>query len=102
MLWDYLCRVINKWDGDTLVMGDFSEVRVCSERVGSEFHAAGVLAFSNFIATAGLFDIPLGGYSSTWSDRIVGKMSKLNRFLVLVSKGLLENWSLFLILQVLF
>lgn len=63
LLWDYLCQVIDRCDGETLVMGDFNEVWVAFERVGSGFHVAAALAFNNFIVPAGLFDIPLGDYS---------------------------------------
>nr|GEU29539.1 RNA-directed DNA polymerase, eukaryota, reverse transcriptase zinc-binding domain protein [Tanacetum cinerariifolium] len=41
-----------------------------------------------FIANSQLIDIPLGGYSFTWSDKHASKMSKLDRFLV--SQGMLD------------
>ncbi|GKB59374.1 RNA-directed DNA polymerase, eukaryota [Tanacetum coccineum] len=34
MLWDYLVMVICNWDGEVVAMGDFNEVRDCSERFG--------------------------------------------------------------------
>lgn len=69
-------------------MGDFNEVRVASEIYGSVSlpHEANI--FNDFISHAGLVDILLGGYSFTWSDKVVTKMSKLDSFLV--SEGTLE------------
>nr|KAJ0209611.1 hypothetical protein LSAT_V11C400181190 [Lactuca sativa] len=69
-------------------MANFNEVRVARERYGPIFHPHATTRFNDFIADAGLFDIPLGGYSFTWSDRAATKMSKLDRFLV--SKCTLE------------
>nr|GEZ99867.1 RNA-directed DNA polymerase, eukaryota [Tanacetum cinerariifolium] len=31
-LWDYLCTFIDRWEGDTVIMGDFNEVRSEHER----------------------------------------------------------------------
>ncbi|GJZ67194.1 RNA-directed DNA polymerase, eukaryota [Tanacetum coccineum] len=47
------------WDGETVVMGDFNEVRYEHERFGSIFNSHGAKAFNNFISLAGLIDIPL-------------------------------------------
>lgn len=44
--------------------------------------------FNNFIANASLFDVPLGGFSFTWPLKVVGKMIKLDIFLIY--EGLLE------------
>nr|GEX83599.1 RNA-directed DNA polymerase, eukaryota, reverse transcriptase zinc-binding domain protein [Tanacetum cinerariifolium] len=38
MLWDYLVTVICNWDGEVVTMGDFNEVRDCSERFGYVFN----------------------------------------------------------------
>lgn len=48
-----------------LVLGDFNEVRTEDERFGSMFNIQGANAFNNFISSAGLVDLPLGGYSFT-------------------------------------
>ncbi|GJW55867.1 RNA-directed DNA polymerase, eukaryota [Tanacetum coccineum] len=85
-LWDYLCSMINRWDGETVVMGDFNEVRTEQERFGSSFNILGANVFNKFISSAGLVDIPLGGYSYTWAHKSASKMSKLDRFLI--SEGL--------------
>ncbi|GJZ77727.1 RNA-directed DNA polymerase, eukaryota, reverse transcriptase zinc-binding domain protein [Tanacetum coccineum] len=38
MLWDYLAHVINQWQGEVVIMGDFNEVRVKSDRFGTNFN----------------------------------------------------------------
>ncbi|GJY66487.1 RNA-directed DNA polymerase, eukaryota, reverse transcriptase zinc-binding domain protein [Tanacetum coccineum] len=68
-LWGYLCSMIDRWDGECVVLGNFNEVRSEQERFG-------------------LIDLPLGGYSYTWSHKSASKMSKLDRFLI--SEGLME------------
>nr|GEY45689.1 RNA-directed DNA polymerase, eukaryota [Tanacetum cinerariifolium] len=57
VLWDYVSSIINRCDGDTIVMGDFNEIR--------------------------LVEVQLEGFSFTWSHPSAKKMSKLDRFLVL-------------------
>nr|GEV20668.1 RNA-directed DNA polymerase, eukaryota [Tanacetum cinerariifolium] len=60
-LWDYLCTFIDRWEGDTVIMGDFNEVRSKHERFGSTFNRQGAIAFNNFISSACLIDLPLEG-----------------------------------------
>lgn len=72
-------------------MGDFNGVRCESERYGLVFNALHAVVFNNFITNASLFDVPLGGFSFSWSDRITGKMSKLDRFLI--SEGFFGDFS---------
>ncbi|GKC20339.1 RNA-directed DNA polymerase, eukaryota, partial [Tanacetum coccineum] len=60
ILWDYLEYIINRWDGEVLIMGDFNEVRRKTERFGSVFNVQGADMFNTFIANAGLEEIPLG------------------------------------------
>ncbi|GJV04542.1 RNA-directed DNA polymerase, eukaryota [Tanacetum coccineum] len=86
-LWGYLCSLIDRWVGETVILGDFNEVRREQERFGLSFNIRDANAFNNFISMAGLIDIPLGGYSYTWSHKSVSKMSKLDRFLI--SEGLM-------------
>ncbi|GJV59871.1 RNA-directed DNA polymerase, eukaryota [Tanacetum coccineum] len=81
-LWDYLHLIINRWDGETVIMGDFNEVRSKRERF------EGTMVFNNFISSTGLIDLPLDGYAFTWSHKSASKMSKLDRFLL--SDGLME------------
>ncbi|GJW89042.1 RNA-directed DNA polymerase, eukaryota [Tanacetum coccineum] len=86
MLWDYLLHLLEGWDGEYVLMGDFNEVRSDQERFGTLFNVKGANAFNNFIALVNLIDLPLEGYSFTWSHKSAMKMSKLDRFLV--SEGL--------------
>ncbi|GKF32034.1 RNA-directed DNA polymerase, eukaryota, partial [Tanacetum coccineum] len=82
MLWDYLLHVIQEWNGEVILMGDFNEVRYKSDRFGSLFHARGANMFNSFIANAGLKEVSLGGSSFTWCHKSATKMSKLDRFLI--------------------
>lgn len=63
-------------------MGDFNEVHYESERFGSIFHRNLANIFNDFSFQAKLVNIPLCGYAFTWSDRSVGKINNLDRFLV--------------------
>ncbi|GKB79051.1 RNA-directed DNA polymerase, eukaryota [Tanacetum coccineum] len=81
-LWDYLRTIIDRWEGDTVIMGDFNEVRSEHERFGSTFNRQGAIAFNNFISSARLIDLPLEGYAFTWAHKSASKMSKLDCFLI--------------------
>ncbi|GKA51155.1 RNA-directed DNA polymerase, eukaryota [Tanacetum coccineum] len=89
-LWDYLHLLISRWDGETVLMGDFNEVRSERERFGSVFNQQGANVFNHFITSNGLIDPPLDGYAFTWTHKSASKMSKLGRFLF--SEGLLESF----------
>ncbi|GKE16049.1 RNA-directed DNA polymerase, eukaryota, partial [Tanacetum coccineum] len=82
MLWDYLILVINNWNGEVIIMGDFNKVRKQNERFGSKFNVHGADAFNSFISNAGLEEVPLGGCSFTWCHKSATKMSKLDHFLI--------------------
>nr|GEU76016.1 zinc finger, CCHC-type [Tanacetum cinerariifolium] len=82
ILWDYWEHVINQWDGEVVIIGDFNEVRFKCKRFGSIFNVQGVNVFNVFIANAGLEEVPLGGSSFTWCHKSATKMSKLDRFLI--------------------
>nr|GEY59397.1 putative RNA-directed DNA polymerase, eukaryota, reverse transcriptase zinc-binding domain protein [Tanacetum cinerariifolium] len=82
LLWDFITSLINQWNGECLVMGDFNEVRCKEDRWGSTFHAQGARLFNSFISNAGLMEVQLEGYSFTWTHPSASKMSKLVRFLV--------------------
>ncbi|GJR53414.1 RNA-directed DNA polymerase, eukaryota, partial [Tanacetum coccineum] len=82
ILWDYLEHVINRWDDEVVIMGDFNKVRCKSERFGSVFNVQGADMFNTFIANVGLQEIPLGGSAFTWCHKSASKMSKLDRFLI--------------------
>ncbi|GKF66595.1 RNA-directed DNA polymerase, eukaryota, partial [Tanacetum coccineum] len=81
LLWGYISSLISRWQGDSLVLGDFNEVRSEIERRGSVFNVYGAADFNDFISNAGLIDIQLEGYSFTSSHPSACKMSKLDRFL---------------------
>ncbi|GJX24705.1 RNA-directed DNA polymerase, eukaryota [Tanacetum coccineum] len=63
MLWDYLAHVINQWQGEVVIMGDFNEVRVKSDRFGTNFNVLGANIFNSFINSTGLEEVHLGGAS---------------------------------------
>ncbi|GKB95065.1 RNA-directed DNA polymerase, eukaryota [Tanacetum coccineum] len=90
VLWSYLELLVNRWNGESIVMGDFNEFRRMEERWGSTFNAYGARAFNNFISNAGLVDLQLEGYSFTWAHPSATKMSKLDRFLV--TDGLISSF----------
>ncbi|GJU58913.1 RNA-directed DNA polymerase, eukaryota [Tanacetum coccineum] len=87
-LWDYISHMIDLWEGENIILGDFNEVRSKHERFGTTFNDAGANAFNHFISSVGLIDLPLEGYSYTWALKSASKMSKLDRFLI--SDGLLS------------
>nr|GEW22622.1 RNA-directed DNA polymerase, eukaryota [Tanacetum cinerariifolium] len=82
LLWNYIESLIVNWTGESLLMGDFNEVRCREERWGTIFDSVGANAFNFFITNSGLNDVQLEGYSFTWSHPSATKMSKLDRFLM--------------------
>ncbi|GJY43059.1 RNA-directed DNA polymerase, eukaryota [Tanacetum coccineum] len=89
MLWSYLNHVIDSWSGETILMGDFNEVRSKEERFGTIFNNHNAIAFNSFISSGGLVEVPLGGCAFTWCHKSGNKMSKLDRFLI--SEGLMGS-----------
>nr|GEX21179.1 RNA-directed DNA polymerase, eukaryota, reverse transcriptase zinc-binding domain protein [Tanacetum cinerariifolium] len=81
---DYLIIIQGVWipSGDVIVMGDFNEVRFPNERYGSVFNSQGANIFNQFISSAGLEELPLGGRKYTWCHKTGTNMSKLDQFLV--------------------
>ncbi|GJY70300.1 RNA-directed DNA polymerase, eukaryota [Tanacetum coccineum] len=77
MLWDYLAHVINQWQGEVVIMGDFNEVRVKSDRFGTNFNVLGANIFNSFINSTGLEEVHLGGSAFTWCHNGI----TLDRFL---------------------
>nr|GEV14313.1 RNA-directed DNA polymerase, eukaryota [Tanacetum cinerariifolium] len=82
ILWDYIRIMIESWEGESIILGDFNEVRSEQERFGTSFNALGANAFNSFISMAGLVDLPLDGYKYTWLHKLTSKISKLDRFLI--------------------
>nr|GEZ00908.1 RNA-directed DNA polymerase, eukaryota, reverse transcriptase zinc-binding domain protein [Tanacetum cinerariifolium] len=64
------------------MMGDFNEVREAGERFGSVFQERQSDVFNSFIKNLNLYDVLLGGFHYTWTDKWASKMRKLDRFLV--------------------
>ncbi|GJU95596.1 RNA-directed DNA polymerase, eukaryota [Tanacetum coccineum] len=81
-LWDYISNIVGRWNGESIIMGDFNEVRSSEERRGSCFNPYSARYFDRFISNAGLVDVTLEGYAFTWAHPRLSKMSKLDRFLV--------------------
>nr|GEV93329.1 RNA-directed DNA polymerase, eukaryota [Tanacetum cinerariifolium] len=87
---EYVSTLIGRWNGETIILGDFNEVRSIDERRGSCFNPSSARVFDHFISSSGLIDVKLEGYAFTWSHPSGSKMSKLDRFLVL--EGLFGFW----------
>nr|GEU31373.1 retrovirus-related Pol polyprotein from transposon TNT 1-94 [Tanacetum cinerariifolium] len=82
LLWDYVSTLIDRWNGEVVVFGDFNEVRNIDERRRSCFNPTSARVFDQFISASGLVDVKMKGYKFTWSHPSGFKMSKLDRFLV--------------------
>ncbi|GJV01598.1 RNA-directed DNA polymerase, eukaryota [Tanacetum coccineum] len=59
ILWEFLGHLIDSWEGECVLLGDFNEVCLTNERYGIKFNTYGANAFNNFISMAGLVDLPL-------------------------------------------
>nr|GEV43913.1 hypothetical protein [Tanacetum cinerariifolium] len=81
-LWGYIRSMIDRWEGETVILGDFNKVQIEQERFGFVFNAQGDNVFNNSYSMTNLIDLPLGGYSYTWAQKTATKMSKLDRFLI--------------------
>nr|GFB53451.1 RNA-directed DNA polymerase, eukaryota [Tanacetum cinerariifolium] len=82
LLWEYISSFITRWNGETIVMGDFNVVRSTDERLGSRFNQSSAKVFNQFIESSGLVDIKLEGYSFTWSH-LLEKSGSVNDDLLL-------------------
>nr|GFB89510.1 RNA-directed DNA polymerase, eukaryota [Tanacetum cinerariifolium] len=82
VLCEYVSTLIDRWNGETIILGDFNEVCSIDERRGSCFNPSSARVFDHFISSSGLVDVKLEGYTFTWSHPSGSKMSKLDRFLV--------------------
>ncbi|GJW89311.1 RNA-directed DNA polymerase, eukaryota [Tanacetum coccineum] len=54
-------HVINQWQGEVVIMGDFNEVRVKSYRFCTNFNVLRANIFNSFINSTGLEEVLLGG-----------------------------------------
>nr|GEW41213.1 RNA-directed DNA polymerase, eukaryota [Tanacetum cinerariifolium] len=89
MLWSYLNHVIDSWSGETILMGDFNEVRSKEERFGTILNNHNASVFNSFISSGGLVEVPLVRCAFMWCHKSGNKMSKLDRFLI--SKDLMGS-----------
>ena len=65
------------------LVGDFNIIRYPSERLGCESFSLAMFAFSDFIESNSLVDLPLEGASFTWfRDSSIPSMSRIDRALV--------------------
>nr|GEY09630.1 RNA-directed DNA polymerase, eukaryota, nucleotide-binding alpha-beta plait domain protein [Tanacetum cinerariifolium] len=71
MLWSYLNHMIDRWDGESILTGDFNEVRHKEERFGSIFNHHNAMVFNSFISSSGLLEVPLGGCAFTWCHKFI-------------------------------
>nr|GEZ84583.1 RNA-directed DNA polymerase, eukaryota [Tanacetum cinerariifolium] len=71
LLWDYVSTLIDRWNGEVVVLGDFNEVWNIDERHGSCFNPTSARVFDQFISTSGLVDVKMKGYTFTWSHHSV-------------------------------
>ncbi|KAL4557518.1 hypothetical protein LXL04_035699 [Taraxacum kok-saghyz] len=70
-LWAFISAVLCNWQGQTVIVGDFNEVRKPNERRGSQFDKAGALEFDKFIKDNELEDLKIGEETSR-GHRIYG------------------------------
>ncbi|GJZ86898.1 RNA-directed DNA polymerase, eukaryota [Tanacetum coccineum] len=76
VLYDYILRLIDRWDGNCVIMRDFNKVRTEQERYGSVFNVQGANAFNSFISLASLIDLPFN-VSYSLSNESNSKRSQL-------------------------
>ncbi|GJX59094.1 RNA-directed DNA polymerase, eukaryota [Tanacetum coccineum] len=84
-LWEYISVLINRWNGETLIFGDFNEVRSEDERFGSIFSPSSARSFNHFIASLGLLDVKMEGDMDILKE---GVKSSLTEKLVDIDKEL--------------
>ena len=64
-LWEELSQVRTRWPMAWCLVGDFNIIRYPSERLGCELFSPTMFAFSDFIESNSLVDLPLEGASFT-------------------------------------
>nr|GFB77668.1 RNA-directed DNA polymerase, eukaryota [Tanacetum cinerariifolium] len=57
VLWEYVSTLIGRWNEETIILGDFNEVRSIDERRGSCFNPSSARVFDHFISSSGLVDV---------------------------------------------
>nr|GFB23656.1 RNA-directed DNA polymerase, eukaryota [Tanacetum cinerariifolium] len=61
VLWEYVSTLIGRWNGETVILGDFNEVRSIDEKRGSCFNPSSARVLNHFISSSGLVDVKLEG-----------------------------------------
>ncbi|GJS19477.1 RNA-directed DNA polymerase, eukaryota [Tanacetum coccineum] len=88
-LWNYLQSFISRWNGETVLMGDFKEVRSERKRFGSVFNQQGATGLIPRCISSRFFDSSFQDVMlSLGLHKCISKMSKLDRFLL--SEGLFD------------
>ncbi|GKB05425.1 RNA-directed DNA polymerase, eukaryota, reverse transcriptase zinc-binding domain protein [Tanacetum coccineum] len=80
MIWNYLNRVIDNWNGGIVIMEDFNEVHSKDERYGSLFNGHSAAAFNSFISLEGLegFDKV---FEETWRESTISDSNAISKFM---------------------
>lgn len=82
-MWEELAGVVTWWGVPWVGGGDFNAIRFPSERLGASHFTSSMHAFSDFISSCRLRDLPLEGGFFTWSNnRKNATMSRIDRFLI--------------------
>ncbi|GJZ40892.1 cytochrome P450 [Tanacetum coccineum] len=89
-LWLELTELLLNPNTLSVILGDFNEVRVKFERMGTVFDPRGARFFNNFIESSGLHDIQMGSKWFSGMNNIGSKLSQLDRFLV---SCFLDRWT---------
>ncbi|GKA97686.1 cytochrome P450 [Tanacetum coccineum] len=74
----------------TIVLGDFNEVRIETERLGYTFCKRGAKLFNDFIYKSQLVDLPMGGRKFTRMNKFGTKLSKIDH--ILVCNRFISKW----------
>nr|GFA47145.1 hypothetical protein [Tanacetum cinerariifolium] len=102
VLWDYILRLIDRWDGDCVIMRDSNKVRTEQKIYGSAFNVQGANAFNSFISFASLIHLAVDCYTYTWAHKTAIKMKDTSMSLATAdsnggsNKEILSNRSLLL------
>ncbi|GJX38733.1 zinc knuckle CX2CX4HX4C containing protein [Tanacetum coccineum] len=81
IIWSKLADTILNFNGITIVLGDFNEARIETERLGSTFCKRGAKLFNDFIYNSQLVDLPMGGRKFWRMNKFGTKLSKIDRIL---------------------
>ena len=66
--WEELALIQHRWGSPWCLFGDFNTVCFPRERLGSNQFNPAMIAFSDFINSANLIDLPLEGGLFTWCN----------------------------------